>query len=278
MMFPYARAVVTAQKLDARLIEPHWWRPRLGPYLRRERDKRRYDLLTAGPPLGQLAQDRLTIATSRLLDEELRELRSARWRGCRSTIIVKGMGRLFGPIWDDRAVVLREFERVFAPALSVGIPTPGTYYAVHVRLGDFVRRETSAATPNGRNMTTPLSWFMAAIRNLQERSPGLPVVICSDGTDDELQSILRIRGVERARSANAIADLWTLAGAKTLVGSGSTFTAWASFLSKTPTLLQPGTNHYLPGAPWVCEAETPALRTGASQEIPSEKHPVEARN
>jgi hypothetical protein len=82
-----------------------------------------------------------------------------------------------------------------------------------------------------------------------------PVVVCSDGTDDELQPLLALPGVVRSRSANALDDLRVLSRASLIVGSRSTFSAWGAFLGDVPLYVARGANHYLQGNPRVFEID-----------------------
>ena len=45
MLFPWARAVLWSKSYNVSVINPTWYKFRIGPYLRRENDKRRYHLL-----------------------------------------------------------------------------------------------------------------------------------------------------------------------------------------------------------------------------------------
>jgi hypothetical protein len=94
------------------------------------------------------------------------------------------------------------------------------------------------------NMTTPISWFVGAIKCLQGEG-WQRIVVCSDGTDDELKPLSSIPGVVINRDSNALEDLMTLAHARLVIGSGSTFSAWGAFLAGSPLYVASGFNHFM---------------------------------
>src|SRR5215213_2469134 len=51
-LFPYLRSLDTAEIEGARLVPPRWFKLRIGPLLRQERDRRHYWLLFRQPGLA----------------------------------------------------------------------------------------------------------------------------------------------------------------------------------------------------------------------------------
>jgi hypothetical protein len=114
---------------------------------------------------------------------------------------------------------------------------------VNVRCGnDFREARTDADYTNSGAVKTPVPWFVTALKALRDMAGSpVPAVVVSDGTRDQLRDLLALPHVHFARPGCAISDLLTLAHAKVLIGSGgSSFSAWASFLSGATTISHPG--------------------------------------
>lgn len=240
MLFPWARAVVWSHRLCVPLIEPLWWRPRIGPYLRGEPDKRRYDLLFRQPALSEILLDRWQLIKTKHIPEPFTTTQMDQPPPGVGILVTQGMNGYFRPLADDRLII----QQNLLSRLKRRPPIDNTrYVAFHVRLGDFARGEPGTAT----NTSTSIEWFVAIAKSLRKQDPTLPFIICSDGEDSELKPLWRLPNVQRTCPQDAMDDLFTLSAASLIVGSNSTFTAWASFLSQTRLILHPGTNRYLAG-------------------------------
>jgi hypothetical protein len=95
--------------------------------------------------------------------------------------------------------------------------------------------------------------------------PNVPIEIFSDGTDEELASILQLPKVVRANYKNAVADLVAMTRLRLLICSGSSFSAWAAFLGNMPTIWFPGKITSQMGA--LCDMT--AIELGQNQSLPS---------
>lgn len=112
---------------------------------------------------------------------------------------------------------------------------------VNVRLGDFTAAAVNRPPgPGSYNQRTAIDWYTGAIQELRDNfGAEWPAYIVSDGTDDELRALLRLENTHRLKVEN-LAGLLTLSRAHVLVGSGSTYSMWASFLGHMPVLWPPG--------------------------------------
>jgi len=118
----------------------------------------------------------------------------------------------------------------------------GPFIAAHVRRGDLTR-QTTVKDFESLVQFTPTQWFVQALLALKARPRwhDLPVRIFSDGSDEELGPLLRIPGCERTTTSSSVGDMLALANASLLLASGhSTFSMWASFMGRMPTLYAPG--------------------------------------
>ena len=90
------------------------------------------------------------------------------------------------------------------------------------------------------NTRIPVEWYVDRIERLRaELGSNLNVRVFSDGTDGELEPLLKLKNLERATRGNAISDIISLSRSKILVASGSTFSLWASFIGDGPAIYYP---------------------------------------
>jgi hypothetical protein len=115
--------------------------------------------------------------------------------------------------------------------------------AINVRCGnDFKAAKETADYFTKGGIKTPIGWFVTSLQTVRKIAGWeVPAVVVSDGTVEQLASLLSIPEVTFLRPGCAISDLLTLAQCKILIGSGgSSFSAWGAFLSGAPTITHPG--------------------------------------
>ncbi|HUG09789.1 MAG TPA: hypothetical protein VMM36_02190 [Opitutaceae bacterium] len=88
-----------------------------------------------------------------------------------------------------------------------------------------------------------MSWFEKRLRELRRQSPDQRVWIFSDGTDEELKTLLAFPWVARAPERRDVLGSFTLSaiaqisGTKAMVVTGgSSFHRWGVFLGQVPVL------------------------------------------
>jgi hypothetical protein len=117
------------------------------------------------------------------------------------------------------------------------------FIAMHIRRGDLTRQGFTCEQLRDVAQYTPTSWFVSmarAVRRFPELDP-IPIVVFTDGSTDEVAEVLRFDNVFLHRRRSALEDIWTIAHARLLFGSGfSTFSMWASYLGGMPTFYAPG--------------------------------------
>lgn len=235
-LFPVIRAALIAHDRGIMELQPVWIRPRLGPMIRGERDKRRYHTLFRPPGVRGVTVRAFVLLTGQRFDESGRKIR----RGLPGigVTVVTGMARHFETFRGRHELVLRQLE---SRSRDLDLRCDGRSVAMHVRLGDF--QEASDNSVIDTNRSTSMRWFVEAAVAVVES--GSSVTVFSDGNDSELAPLLSIPLVSRAPTGTALSDMISMSSHQFIVGSGSTFTAWAAFLGDKPLLLFPGTNHYL---------------------------------
>ena len=118
---------------------------------------------------------------------------------------------------------------------------------------------------------TPIGWFVeAVVRTREELRWTVPVLVGSDGSDEELAALLALPGVRRLDTGAASCDLLALSRASALFGSAdSSFSGWASLLGSVPVATCPAAIHAARtplAAGTVCLANStkkPAARVGS---------------
>lgn len=244
-LFPVLRAADIAAKESRVLLWPTWFQIKIGPILRRERDKRMYWILFRTPSLSSLL--RLVWAKARGVPHD----------GASSGhryVTVRGMENYF----DGVTISGPEFRDLLVARARRGVvssPTGEPYIAFHVRLGDFSRAGASESGVSKNNTSSPIEWFVARAKAARDAHPGVRVFVCSDGDDAELAPLLGEQGVVRSTGRNALDDMVFMSHAAGIVGSRSTFSAWGAFLGDVPMVVQTGGNAYRPhGRVWEVSA------------------------
>ncbi len=248
LLFPWARAVVVSQTTGADQLAERWTKLRIGPYLRGDHDKRRYHKLFQPPSIRDRIRRELILGSATLWNEQGDRLR----RGSgRDVLVVEGMGDFFVPLTPARLLIrARLAEKARTPPTGADVDVP--YVAMHIRLGDFAP-EVSPSSGAARNARTPLEWFAAAAVRIASAGTQRRILVCSDGTDEELAAVTKLPFVERSRATNALDDLHVLAQSEYIVGSGSTFSAWGAFLGDIQLYVTDFANHYMAGDSRVVE-------------------------
>ena len=245
-LFPWARAELFARDSDVPVLAPRWAKVRIGPYLRGEPEKRRYGgfFRTAEHVRGV---SRLAIRTvaRRISEGQPAQVYADARRSSRPSIVeFEGMGPLFAPLLGEHDLIRTKLwsmtrEPLRPKADQYRVP----FVAMHVRRGDITRQGFTPQDLVDVKQYTALSWFVAMVRASRrvEALRGLPVVVFTDGSVEEIADLLALDGVRMNPRQPAITDLWTMSCAKLLFASGfSTFGMWASFLGGMPTIYAPG--------------------------------------
>lgn len=251
-LFPWARCTVWCEANGVPMLKPQFRQLHIGPYLRRERDKRQYHLLFRNPGyvagLKRFAKVRFGRKVSEGSEEDLRG----------ATVWFTGMEGLFAPILGESDRVLTALRRMTRPEL-LPAATSRDFIAVHIRRGDFQPAPSEEALRSGSwNYQLPIEWFLHGIAEARKvLGATMPVVVFSDGTDEQVADVLKLPGVTRASGKSAITDMLGLGQGRMLIASGSTFSMWGSYLGQVPTVWFPGQRRHrvLTGAPMEQEVE-----------------------
>lgn len=244
-LLAWARCMVWCRDNNATLIAPYWFKLRLGPYLRGERDKRQYHRSFHSHSAISGLRRLWLLAWSRKLYAEL-DLPDDKFQINRDTIVVfRNAERLnerkfFHFIQHDSDYLRSELEKITRPNLLHKV-VKNKHIAIHIRRGDFSISKGEKFEANATNTQIPIEWYCTVLERLRvSLGSNLPAIVYSDGADFELKKILTMDGVFRSQRADAIVDLLSIANSAVLVASISGFSQWGSFLGSVPIISYPG--------------------------------------
>ncbi len=246
-LLAWARCRLWTYDNNLPMLSPNWFhiRGRIGPHIRKERDKRQYQKLFRYPGyITGLPRLLLLGILPRVKAEEI-DLSNGSSDGRRGLVVFSNSIVLNSEIYFKeiigRHIEVRRFlmditkPKYYPPRLSA------PHIAIHIRLGDFSKGFTQDMLRSGnKNSRLPIDWYANLLRQLQRELQGAPAIVYSDGADAALEGILRLPGVERAPRQSAITDLLSIAQAKLLISSGSGFSQWGAFLGNVPRICFPG--------------------------------------
>lgn len=238
LLFVWARAYVRALETGGELVAPIWHQIKVGPLIRREPDLRTYvDVFPFRPARAVWCEFRC-----RLLGRRIDRFEDASLHRRRLSCEVVTMGEMK---FHDLESYVSEIFRALRGSARPSVPSSGDWrpeIAVHVRLGDYA--EPDPSKPGGLTSTRlPIDWYLKAIHFVRDHffsSKPAPVTVFSDGTNEELASLLAIEGVRRAPRATALSDIIAISNARYFISSQSTFSLWGVFFGESTVIMPRG--------------------------------------
>jgi len=221
-MFVAARAYTYASNCKAIFIEPTWFKFSIGPYLRKEKDKRHYLGLFNHYGLRGISKFVL------IKKKHFQEHQYNEFSECNSGILeVYGLGNYFQDIEPELAK--EYFSMIIKNSIKRKVQNCdfSNKIAVHVRMGDY---------SHCPEWVTPLSWYIKIIELISSINSSVEFLLFSDGSDQELKEILDIGSVKKVFFGNALADIYGISQCQLVIASNSTFSAWGAFLGNKPVL------------------------------------------
>lgn len=212
-MFFVARGIAYSCKNKIPLLRPTWERVGIGPVLRREKDKRFY--------IGFFKH---WLSLSSLYK-------------CWRLLLKKNVVRLNG--WwnyiEDLTEYWKEISEYFHSNISEkvleNIPDGlSDKIALHIRRGDMPE-----------HARVGLDWSISMVEKVKSICPDNDILLFSDGSDEELAEVLSIDGVSRAFFGDAMSDLYAMSKCKMIIGTSSSFSWFAAYLSQIPIIIPPKT-------------------------------------
>ena len=240
LLFTWARSLCQSRRNNWRLIWPTW-------YSHKPKNKRvnPYDIRTYGN-LFRPTRDYISGPMKwrhllfRRRVSEAEAAAAAPPAGC--IVQFRGMAGKFQPFLADLELVRAELLAITREEHLAGFRAPDPApIGMHIRRGDFLQRTNAEETMSMHNSLLPLSWYIEALAAVRQHvGSRAPVHVFSDGDDAELAPLLALENVQRAEFGSSIADMLALSRSRLLIGSGSTFSQWATYLGQVPTIWHPG--------------------------------------
>lgn len=239
----WGRCVVWCHETGAKQIAPIWFRPRIGPYFRGERDKREYFRLFRHDGIAGVHRLKL-LATAKKLELPANSRPDAIRRG--EVVVFRNsyganLQTHFGALLGYQSLLGKRLHAMtrekYRPSISLD-----KHIAIHVRLGDFIRDQSVSAIKQGSgNMRLPIDWYVEMLTGLRAKlGVQYPAIVYSDGSDEELRSLLALPDVIRQPRVQSITDMLSIAQAEVLISSASGFSIWAAYLGEVPRICFPG--------------------------------------
>ena len=253
MLNTWARCFAWCHKNRLPMLAPQWRQLRIGPYVRRERDKRAYHPFFRSDGYVEGSGRLLCLTLGRRVAEDYSEQTLSGERADIPTVVVfydgelgAMIGRGFDVLRDDHDIITAELLRITRREFATPALIDDPFIGIHVRCGDFVVPQTTAdIRSDNRNLRVPIEWYAAALTELRGKlGTEYTARLFSDGSESELAPLLRLPRVELMPTRSAITDILSLSQARVLVASGSGFSNWAAFLGQMPSLWFPSRRYF----------------------------------
>jgi hypothetical protein len=228
LMFPLARAIIGSQGADNILISPTWTQVKIGPFLRREKDKRIYLKEFFGRNLLEWKNWFRAIFLPKVDESRLACDLS---HGDNYVVSYEGMGNYFRDIYDGRDLIKAWIDQ---NAQKNGEILQLYNIACHVRLGDFGSEE-DPESKSGHVVRQSWDWYRNSINEAVKLSnvPHPKIYLFTDESHDTVVEQLDLPyELIKDPSRNAITALINMSRANIIVTSRSTFSQWAAFMSE----------------------------------------------
>jgi hypothetical protein len=234
LLFPYCRAYVYSIHYKGTLIPPVWPTIKFGPLLRAELDSRLYFGLF-NSSLKNKISCLWALFKHQTVSEELFINNPEHFKSRDYVVTVRGIGNYFESLKGYEAPICLHLLSIINEKVSTKLHTfSNESIGLHIRMGDYKEE-----------WRTPMLWYTEQIDLLKQhpKYKDDKIIIFSDGSDTELKPLLD-RGCQRVTAPDALSDILRLSKCKIIIGSNSTFSAWAAFLSNKP-FIRP--NHFYMG-------------------------------
>ena len=243
-LFPLMNAFLFGKLNNLEVIVTGCYQLKAGPYLRNEKSKRNYS--------GYFSFQ------ERFVDELANRLKIKNLKRKSSCIYEPKIERLDSvdenvlfifeqmPDYHDYFVRLKAYRRevtdllfeILSPKiLNLLEQKAPPAIGVHIRMGDFRKLNNGEAYASG-HVRAPEEYFINTINEIRRiNGKEIPVAIFTDGYEKEFRDLLKLKNITIIKYNPDIVDLVLLSRSQLIVTSqGSTFSAWASFLSNAPVV------------------------------------------
>lgn len=248
LLFMWSRAIVATEQHGCEIIWPTWPSIKVGPWIRRERDKRFYgDLFKCKTYKNHGIKKYCLLLFKKKI--HCRNYENIDWDSLpeECVLICDGFnlrpGELqmnFDGLREYRELICRHIYQNLRKKSDKALSfSADQSINIHVRLGDFA--SNSKALAEGKNNTRiDIGWYANTLTKIREAAGWcVPANVFSDGTDNELAELTDMPNVKRVFFGNSISDIIALSKAPLVIASGSSFSLWGRFLGECSSISYP---------------------------------------
>lgn len=236
LLFPLYRAFQAHQTYGGDLIFPQFRQLKIGPHVRREKDRRSYgDIFLSRTKNDIFLQARSLI--QRAVEENKFSEQILRDSAGSVIIKYKGLKKFFNDFnvehRDGFKKYLIEHARSKTAINFCRESITSQRVAIHLRMGDFSVTASNENKGHGMNVRTDLDWFIKNVDILRAKNSNLEFTLFTDEVDLPGPVIERLGWPAIDRSENALDALLCMASHQIIIGSKSTFSLWAAYLGNS---------------------------------------------
>jgi aromatic ring-cleaving dioxygenase len=252
-LFCLMKAKVFAEMYQLPLIIIGYHQLKIGPYLRFEKNKRKYGSFFTfqknifGEFLDSLMLFRyknyLKIYEPRLVENDFYDFQK---KQIYLFSEVPHWANYFDGLKQNRQLV----KALFCKNLNTSVKTIVSdaqvpAIGVHIRMGDYRKLKEGEDFAILGSVRTPETYFNSVIEQIRYiHNENLAVTVFTDGYENELPLLFKMPNVKLSKQNPDIVDLILLSKSKLIITSaGSTFSYWAAFLSEAVIIMHPDHIH-----------------------------------
>lgn len=248
-LFPLMKASVFSylNKLPLLVIDYHQFK--MGPYLRREKTKRNYNLFFSFQKnIWSAWLDKVKVSLMRfpvVTEAPVKQIENV----SSTTYLfdkIPHWSNFFDQLRDHRMLVIDLFWKMLRKNVTEQIELlRAPVIGVHIRMGDFRKLVASEDFNKVGSVRTPEQYFFDIICRIRKiHGSDLDASVFTDGYKKEFQTLFSLPNISLVEGNSDMVDLLLLSKSKVIiVSAGSTFGYWAGFLSDSPIILHPGHIH-----------------------------------
>lgn len=252
-LFPLMKSLVKQRLSGLPLTVTNYAQWSIGPYLRREKSKRRYQgyFIFQKGLIGQWKEKwkLKRWGSAEVWKEAALDNQQFGQDGQPCVFEYSALphySEYFKGLKDHRDLVLECFSQVLSQTIknqsnAMQAPCVG----VHIRMGDFRKLKEGEDFSKVGAVRTPEKYFIEVINTIREiAGTTLPVTIFTDGYRHEFETLFDLPAITMAEKNPDIVDMICLSRSKVIVTSAdSTFSYWAGFMSDAALILHPDHIH-----------------------------------
>jgi hypothetical protein len=248
-LFPLMKAYVYAHLNNLPVIVTGYHQIKIGPYLRGEKVKRKYNnyfLFQKNILAEQLDKWKTKPAHFKQVVKEPDLNISAEASTLYEFSAIPQWNNYFDGLKAHRKLVRKLLYEIIDGRIKMQVEeVPAPVIGVHVRMGDFRKLAQQEDFSKTGAVRTPEPYFSEVIKAIRKvNGSELPVALFTDGYRHEFDILFSLPDVQMMEGNKDIVDLLLLSKSKVIVTSaGSTFSYWAGFLSDVPIILHPDHIH-----------------------------------